>query len=113
MRIEALANDVFAKLPEKLLQFIRGESGIDFALVDINADFGRIAAGDDGVEIGRELDSSTDFFIDDLLSVVGSCRHDFDVWQRAQGAQNPRRVLSSYDHDRRNLQKGPADQARR
>jgi len=78
-RIETLANGAFAKIPKKLLQLIGAESGIDFALIHINADSGGIAARDDGVEIGRKLNGRADFFVDNLLDVIGSCGHDLHV----------------------------------
>ncbi len=111
--IEALANGACAKIPKKPLQLIGAESGIDFALIHIDADFGGITARDDGVEIGRELNRRANFLVDDLLGVIGSCGHDLQLRERAQGGHNSRRVFSSDHHDRRHLQQRPADQPRR
>src|SRR5258708_25852759 len=99
MRSEALANGAFAEIPEELLQFVSAEPRIDFALIDINADLGSIAARDDGVEIGGDFDGSADFLIDDLLGVIGSCGHDLHVRDCAQGGQNPRRDFGSDNYD--------------
>src|SRR5260370_5290681 len=111
MRIEALANGAFAEIPEELLQFVRAEPRIDFALIDINADLGSIAARDDGVEIGGDFDGSADFLIDYLLAVIGSCGHDLHGRALAQGGQHPPRAFASDNHDRSNFQQSPAGRA--
>ena len=68
---------------------------------------------DEDIEIGRKLNGGADFFVNNLLAVIGGRGHNLNVLKRMQSGQNLWRVFSSDDHHRRHFQHGPADQARR